>query len=569
MIALVFFAFCTLSNGFDHQSEPDRSLWKKEIEDSLKRNLNGCSYHFNDGLNHSDEVSSASITVKRMFPKHAELKHLQQLPESLTMSHEGMKVNAISRGYSYEKWGKEKDLRWEVPDNHPGQDKKNCLNMTFTAAEGKPLSFYNSFRQPNRAFYTSTFNHAYIHPVGSVATSCGYFMGQECCEGRFNQAENWYNECKRHLQKLKLRWEALWDDTLPIKVIKGLQRHCIDRSDIAIPFGAKNASTYLPRRVNEKVFVITALWDYNYHHFFADSLARLAHALPYLRAHPEVFIHIRAYEIYDGGRHEYEHELRAAEQMRRHLLELLGFEMKRIISGAVFAKQAIIPRCMRCSYAASNPVEVRLLARELLLASEAEVDRRKQLNLTISPFISSTSATKGKNMIVLQRYTPYGDNDRDWSDETFQRILASLATHFPHHNIIPISSKKQSKPDYCLACEFVLYPQIDVLVGAHGAGLTNVLFLKPGGLLVEIAGEFKDVNMPVCGYYGPLASLVGCHHYIFVHPTPTDEKKDVLDSEDMAQRAASFYHYLHDLNRNEKDIIKILKPTGSKYKCIP
>lgn len=374
------------------------------------------------------------------------------------------------------------------------------------------------------------------------------------------------------LEKLGLQWDALWDTTLPPKVACSIKYRCIDHRDIAVPFEAKSTSTYFPIRVDGKVFVIAALWDCNYHHFFADSRARLAHALPYLRNHLEVFIHIRMYETYDGGRHEFEHELRSAEQTRRHLLELFGIDMKRIISGAVLAKQAIVPRCLRCSYAAANPVEVRLLAHELLTSSEAEVNRRRQLNLPISPStpISNNVATaKTKTMIVLQRYTLYVDNDRDWSDSTFTRMLSSLAAHFTRHNIIPISSKHQSKADYCLACELALYPKVDVLVGAHGAGLTNVLFLKPGGLLVEIAGEFKDVNMPVCGYYGPLASLVGCHHYIFVHPPPADDGKAVLDTDDTARRASSFYQYLHDPNRNDSDIVRVSNPTGSKYKCRP
>ena len=38
------------------------------------------------------------------------------------------------------------------------------------------------------------------------------------------------------------------------------------------------------------------------------------------------------------------------------------------------------------------------------------------------------------------------------------------------------------------------------------SGMTNVMFLPPGGLVIEMVGEFKDVNMPVCGYYSPMVS---------------------------------------------------------------
>jgi len=33
-------------------------------------------------------------------------------------------------------------------------------------------------------------------------------------------------------------------------------------------------------------------------------------------------------------------------------------------------------------------------------------------------------------------------------------------------------------------------------VGIHGAGLTNIMFMKPGGTLVEITGEFDGRMAP-------------------------------------------------------------------------
>lgn len=92
----------------------DRTRWQKEIQDSLKRNLKGCDYKFTEDTNHSMIAPRDKFLIKRYFPTKQDLQALRHLPESITQSHEALKINAIKRGYSYEKWGMEKESRWEV-----------------------------------------------------------------------------------------------------------------------------------------------------------------------------------------------------------------------------------------------------------------------------------------------------------------------------------------------------------------------------------------------------------------------------------------------------------------------
>lgn len=125
----------------------DKARWEREIESSLKRNLKGCGFEFTEDTNHSMIAPRDKFFIKRYFPTKQDLQALRHLPESITQSHEALKTNAIKRGYSYEKWGVEKESRWEIPSTHPGQDRNNCLKMSFLAAEGRPLSFYSEFRQ--------------------------------------------------------------------------------------------------------------------------------------------------------------------------------------------------------------------------------------------------------------------------------------------------------------------------------------------------------------------------------------------------------------------------------------
>ena len=51
-----------------------------------------------------------------------------------------------------------------------------------------------------------------------------------------------------------------------------------------------------PVKRHKRVFVISAGWDSNYHHFLLDSLTRLVRHIDFLRANPDVMIHIRAVE---------------------------------------------------------------------------------------------------------------------------------------------------------------------------------------------------------------------------------------------------------------------------------
>ena len=79
-------------------------------------------------------------------------------------------------------------------------------------------------------------------------------------------------------------------------------------------------------------------------------------------------------------------------------------------------------------------------------------------------------------------------------------------------------------------------------MGNHGAGLTSAMFMPPGGLVVEIVANLKDVNMPVCGYYGPWSSMFGHHHYLHSFRY---ELKEKLSASAVAAEAFQFYRELH------------------------
>ena len=64
------------------------------------------------------------------------------------------------------------------------------------------------------------------------------------------------------------------------------------------------------------------------------------------------------------------------------------------------------------------------------------------------------------------------------------------------------------------SCDIQEYLDADMIVGVHGAGLTHMMFLKPGSIVVELIGQWDGRMTPLCGFHGPLASVYDIHHYV-------------------------------------------------------
>lgn len=68
-----------------------------------------------------------------------------------------------------------------------------------------------------------------------------------------------------------------------------------------------------------------------------------------------------------------------------------------------------------------------------------------------------------------------------------------------------------------------------------------MIYMPPGGLVVEIVGQFDGRMLPLCGYHGGLAAVFGLHHYIYYYDSRGGE---ALDPHKVAAEAAAFHRFL-------------------------
>ncbi|RYH23719.1 DUF563 domain-containing protein [archaeon] len=78
---------------------------------------------------------------------------------------------------------------------------------------------------------------------------------------------------------------------------------------------------------------------------------------------------------------------------------------------------------------------------------------------------------------------------RSWDVNTTSGITTALQRMFPSAQVLVTNDSLVAAAD-CLACELRQYRKVDLLVGLHGAGMTNMIFMKPNSVVLEITGQY-------------------------------------------------------------------------------
>jgi len=90
----------------------------------------------------------------------------------------------------------------------------------------------------------------------------------------------------------------------------------------------------------------------------------------------------------------------------------------------------------------------------------------------------------------------------------------------------------------CPLCQADAFFRADVVIGMHGAGLSNAMFMRPGSVMVEVVHDFDARHAPIIGIFPRLSGIIGLHHYtMYIRDTGLDVIKLANESSKFAHQA--------------------------------
>ena len=342
-----------------------QAQWESQTASVSLNNFGKCPWMaISSSANIETEPNKFHVVSYR--PSEEEKRIYQKLPETLTKSNPQLGVGMTKGVSAAEVWAKSPKNSWQLPPEHPRNNKPNCVRVTKLTGE-TAVEMYEELKK-EVDFYVVKAVNALIHESGIIALPCGYFQPLEGCETFFKYVgRKWWNKCHAAFQSAKMKWPTYWNANTEPSL------------DVFNSTACKDSFKGTTKRYS-RVFVISAAWDHNYHHFLIDSLSRLVRHVDFLVANPDVRIHIREFDQYAK-----ESQSAKGRTLRELLLQLLGLDPRRLVSGVVLADEVFMPRAVKCNYPISSAYEVRLLAS---LLKERAAAKRKELEL-VDIFLSS------------------------------------------------------------------------------------------------------------------------------------------------------------------------------------
>ena len=236
-----------------------------------------------------------------------------------------------------------------------------------------------------------------------------------------------------------------------------------------------------------EVFIVTQFWGSAYFHKMIEGIPRLVPYVEFLKTHPEIKIHMPDQN-----------------EQTETIFKVLGLNKERIVTGEVRTKIVYLPQATPCGFAQVPAIQI--------------------LSKLYRTYIESVNGNITQNSIIM--------------------VKRSQGRRFKHHDLI-LATVAAAAAEFHL--EFILFddsrlPSFEktmqifysarLIIGPHGAGLSNMIFSKPGIYVIEGVCNPPHVNMcfqhtaHILGHhYHGIPSTEGCEDYIDIEPSVV---KDVL-----------------------------------------
>ena len=295
----------------------------------------------------------------------------------------------------------------------------------------------------------------------------------------------------------------------------------------------------------DKIFVGSQYDDTQIGQFMTEDLPKIVYNLDFIKANPDMKIHFGFTK----------RDVLPTYVLPHNIFNWLGLG-DRLINGSFFAKEAYMPREGGCQEPGYAMWEIYNMRKVFLQKAKEEIGvmGRNHSQGWGYPTFSLPDESFGpmdftqseedlhKPVVLLlkrssSRFTQnQGDfKERRWPPEMggAGAVRDALAKEFPHHRIM-IFSDKDKDMMLCMACQAQIFNNAEVVVGVHGAGLTNSVFMNPGGIMVEAVPHYDSRHAPVTGIFARLAGMNGLSHYSF-------DLRTNFSPEHLARETRSFY----------------------------
>ena len=204
-------------------------------------------------------------------------------------------------------------------------------------------------------------------------------------------------------------------------------------------------------RQYDTVAVIAQHQGQHFFHFMYENLVRVGVILDILKANPTISVHVART---DTSR---------VPAYTKQVLQLLGVGPHRIIHGEIYANRVIIPEPSACGNPSMAPI---LLLRPLLLEALG---------------MQHGQVPNSRNILVIQR-----TETRVLTN--FNELVNRLKQAFDGFNVV-IFNSTASLPD-----QLRQFASASLIVGAHGAALSNLLVAHPRAAVVEFLSDNDRLN---------------------------------------------------------------------------